>query len=337
MKKKRVDPEILIADNWGYQLQGKTHTVAALAAKQHDMLVIDSTRDGKNAFSAEEVAEIKGDRSVLASYISIGEADDYRNFWDKGWTTTGEASGRLTNKAPDWLGPVNPDWPESRKVRYWDDDWQDIMFNDDRTGDFDKIVAAGFDAAYLDIVDAYYFWGAEVKDKQREAGDPKNEKQAAQRMVDFIVDMAEHAREENPDFFMIPQNGGWIIDALKGGSKADKARIEAYRDVVGAIAIEDLYFRGGNKDENNKFKPDEQLIKVLQRDFLDKGIPVYVVDYITGSKRIEKFEKAALADGFIPYAAPDRDLDRMRAPYDADNGRQAGADHKIAMIDDFMF
>lgn len=332
MRKNRgIDPDILIADNWGYQLQGQTHDVKALAAQPHDMLVIDSTRDGTNdtRFTKAEVAEIKGDRSVLASYISIGEAADFRDYWDKDWTTTGKATGKLTNEAPDWLGPVNPDWPESRKVRYWDDEWQEVMFNDKGTGDFDKIVKRGFDAAYLDIVDAYYFWGEEVRNKDREAGDPKNEKQAAQRMVDFIVDMAEHARETNPDFFMIPQNGAWIIDALKSG-KVDRERIDAYRDVVGAIAIEDLYFRGGNKDENNKFKPDEQSIKVLQRDFLDKGIPVYVVDYITGDKRIAKFEKAALEDGFIPYASPDRDLGKMAPPYD-DGDRRAG-DHRMAEL-----
>jgi uncharacterized protein (TIGR01370 family) len=324
MKKAR---SIEDAFDWGYQLQGRNGPldVGRLAAQPHDMLVIDSTADGTNAtrFTRADVAEIKGDRAVLASYISIGEAADFRDYWDKDWTTTGKATGRLTREAPDWLGPVNPDWPESRKVRYWDDDWQDILFNDkgrngQGTGDFDKIVNRGFDAAYLDIVDAYYFWGAEVKARDREAGDPRNEKQAAQRMVDFVVDMAEHAREKNPDFFMIPQNGAWIIDALMDGKRADTVRIEAYRDVIGAIGIEDLYFRGGGKDENRKFKPDIDTIEVLKRDFLDHGIPVYVVDYITGDKRIARFEKAALADGFIPYAAPDRDLDRMGPPFDAD-------------------
>lgn len=329
-----------VALDWGYQLQGRNENmldVGRLAAAPHDMLVIDPTRDGTNAtrFTRAEVEEIKGDRSVLAAYISIGEAVDFRDYWDKDWTTTGKAKGRLTDAAPDWLGPVNPDWPESRKVRYWDDDWQDIIFNDKRTGDLDKIVKRGFDAAYLDIVDAYYFWGAEVKAGQREPGDPRNEKQAAQRMVDFAVEMAEHARETNPDFFLIPQNGAWIVDALKDG-RTDHARIEAYREVIGGIAVEDLYFRGG-KDENNRFRPDEKTIRVLQRDFLDHDIPVYVVDYITGPKRIAKFEKAALEDGFIPYAAPDRDLDRMGPPYDADDGRHAALRHGMAVEDHFLF
>lgn len=329
------------ASNWGYQLQGKNGTkldVEDLAAQPHDMLVIDPSRNGTDAgrFSQAEVGEIKGDRSVLAAYVSIGEANDFRDYWDKDWTTTGKADGKLTDEAPDWLGPINPDWPEGRKVRYWDDGWQDIIFNEQGSGEIDTIVDKGFDAAYLDIVDAYYFWGAEIKNGQREPGDPKNEKQAAQRMVDFAVEMAEHARETNPDFFLIPQNGAWIVDALKSG-KTDATRIEAYYDVIGGIGIEDLYFRGGQKDENNRFKPDEQTIRVLKRDFLDHGIPVYVTDYITGDKRIQKFEKAALEDGFIPYAAPDRDLDRMGSPFEADNAKLAGLEQAEATDDLFMF
>jgi hypothetical protein len=61
-----------------------------------------------------------------------------------------------------------------------------------------------------------------------------------------------------------------------------------------------------------------------------------VTDYITGDRRIAKFEKAALEDGFIPYAAPSRDLDVMGPPYDADAGRGAGWRHAEAGADHFL-
>ena len=308
-------------DNWGYQLQGLNgapQNVDLLVSASHDLLVIDSSRDGTNSgrFTVDEVARMKdgmGGRSVVVSYISIGEASDFRDYWDKDWTTTGKATGKLTDAAPDWLGPVNPDWPEGRKVRYWDPDWQNTMFNDKKTGDLDAIVKAGFDAAYLDIIDAYYFWGAEVPKAIRQPGDPVNQKQAAQRMVDFVVALTEHARKTNPDFFVIPQNGAWILNDL--GS--DSARRKAYLDVIGGIAVEDLYYRG-DKDENNPLKPDKETIAILKRDFIDKGIPVFVVDYISGSERVAAFNKMVLADGFIPFAAPERDLDRLIGTYDGD-------------------
>lgn len=305
--------------NWGYELQGLNGNAldpTLIASATHDLLVIDASRDGTDAgrFSQDEITRMKdgmGGRSVVVSYTSIGEASDFRDYWDKDWTTTGTATGRLTGEAPDWLGPVNPDWPESRKVRYWDSDWQKIIFNDNKTGEVDAIVKAGFDAAYLDIVDGYYFWGAEVSAKDKQAGDPANVKQAAQRMVDFIVELTAHARESNPDFFVIPQNGAWILVDL--GS--DTARKKAYLDAIGGIAVEDLYFRG-DADENNPLRPDEETIATLKRDFLDKGIPVFVVDYINGSKRVADFNKMVLEDGFIPFASPDRDLDRLVGTYD---------------------
>lgn len=304
----------LTVTTWGYVLQGrdgKSLDAGLLSSATHDLLVIDSSRDGTDAgrFSAGEIARMKdgmGGRSVVASYISIGEASDFRDYWNAGWTAGGAASGRLTGRAPDWLGPVNPDWPESRKVRYWDPDWQKLLFNDARTGELDAIVRAGFDAAYLDIVDAYYFWGSEVAARDRQAGDPANAQQAARRMVDFIVALTDHARETNPDFFVIPQNGAFILNDL--GS--DSARRAAYLDAIGGIAVEDLY-APGNADENNPLKPDREQIAVLQRDFLAKGKPVFVVDYLNDPKLFAEFYKQAARDGFIPYAAPDRDLDRL--------------------------
>jgi uncharacterized protein (TIGR01370 family) len=311
---------IVTVDNWGYELQGLNGNALnpnLLASATHDLLVIDASRDGTNAgrFSAGEITRMKdgmGGRSVVVSYTSIGEASDFRDYWKPGWTTTGVATGKLTDKAPDWLGPVNPDWPESRKVRYWDSDWQKFIFNDSKTGEVDAIVKAGFDAAYLDIVDGYYFWGAEVSAKDREAGDPANVKQAAQRMVDFIVALTAHARETNPDFFVIPQNGAWILNDL--GS--DTARKKAYLAAIGGIAVEDLYYRG-DADENNPLRPDKETIAILKRDFLDKGKPVFVVDYING-KHVADFNKLALKDGFIPFAAPDRGLDRLVGTHDGD-------------------
>jgi cysteinyl-tRNA synthetase len=306
--------------NWGYMLQGlngTSLTVTPVAEAAHDLLVIDFSRDGTNAqaFSPTQVdamANGPGGEKVMVSYISIGEVSDFRDEWEANWTTTGLATGKLTASAPDWLGPVNPDWPESRKVRYWDPDWQALIFNDSGTGWLDRIVQNGFDAAYLDIVDAYYYWAVEAPAGVRQPGDPtlNNEKDAAQRMIDFIVDMTAHACETNPDFFVILQNGDFIIDAL---ANTDPARKTALLDAIGGIAVEDVYF-GGTADENNAFNPDEERIAILKRDFLGNGKFVLSVDYVNQQGKIGKFIAAAVEDGFFPFVAPDRDLDRLSTP-----------------------
>ena len=106
--------------NWGYQLQGLSGAPlnpSALAALDFDLIVTDFSRDGSEAakFTTAEVTAIKAD-AVAVSYISIGEASEFRSFWNAAWTTNGDASGDKTVLAPDWLGPTNPDWPDRKSV-----------------------------------------------------------------------------------------------------------------------------------------------------------------------------------------------------------------------------
>ncbi len=330
---------VKIVRNWGYLLQssggkkgkGKTKPLSTdeLAATPHDLIVIDAMKDGTyaHAFTPAEVKRLKdraGAHSVVVSYISIGEASDYRDHWQDNWTTYTDpdqrAAGELTANAPKWLGAWNENWPNSRKVRYWDPDWQKIIFNKDKNGWLDRIVAAGFDGAYLDIIDGYYHWGCEIaQSSECKDGDPKNEREAASRMIDFVVALADHARKTNPDFIVIPQNGAYIIDALED---EDHRRRDAYLEAIHAIACEDLFFKG-DKPENNGFAPDEDAIDALIRDFLEPGVAVLSVDYLSDKKKVSKFYEAATEKGFLPYAAPKRDLNVMGPPYDGSGEKVA--------------
>lgn len=304
----------VVVDNWGYMLQGAGGGVlepAVLAASSFDLIVSDFSRDGTgaNRFTPAEVVSIQsgpGGPSVAVAYLSIGEASEFRDHWVPAWTSNGLASGNLTGAAPGWLGPNNPDWPESRKVRYWDSDWQNEIFNAAGTGWLDQIVAQGFDAAYLDIVDAYHFWGAEVGATDQQPGDPATLADAAARMIDFVTALTAHARLANPDFFVIPQNGAFIMDDLG----ADAARRAAYLDAIGAIGVEDVYFSGG-LDENNAFSPDTDRVAILQQDFLANGIPVFAVDYVNTGDGVQSLFDESAADGFIGFAAPSRALDQL--------------------------
>lgn len=315
--------------NWGYRLQGgsrrghsKNLDVADIAAYPHDLIVMDFSRDGSGAqaFGEAHVAQIKGRdgaNRVVVSYISIGEASDYRDHWQDDWTDYKDpdvrAKGNLTGRAPAWLGEWNRDWPNSRKVRYWDPGWQNIVFNSEGTGWLDRIVAAGFDGAYLDIVDGYYHWGSvAAASGDRRPGDPASEREAAARMIDFIATLAQHARETNPEFLIIPQNGVHIIDALED---EDHRRRDLYLETINAIAAEDLFFRG-DKAEDNRFDPEEEAVDALVRDFADSGVPVLSVDYIRDHGKIRKYYAEAIERQFLPYAAPSRELNVMGPPYD---------------------
>lgn len=83
-----------------------------------------------------------GEKQALV-YISIGEAEDYRWYWQDAWDA-GQA-GVPDPGAPAWLGAANPDWPGNYKVRYWDPAWQAIVYDY-----LDKVLASHPD--YVQVV-----------------------------------------------------------------------------------------------------------------------------------------------------------------------------------------
>ena len=51
----------------------------------------------------------------------------------------------------------NPNWPGNYKVRYWEQSWKDIIYGNDNSY-LKKILDAGFDGVYLDIIDAFEYY-----------------------------------------------------------------------------------------------------------------------------------------------------------------------------------
>ncbi|MBO0343968.1 endo alpha-1,4 polygalactosaminidase [Roseibium sp. CAU 1637] len=171
---------------WGYQLQGAS--LNGIAASPYQLVVIDHSRDGSSAgaYSRESIAGLKkmpdGRRRLVVSYFSIGEAEDYRGYWQPEWFNT----------PPQWLEEENPNWPGNYVVKFWDPQWQDVMI-----AQLDRIIAAGFDGVYLDRVDIF----------QEFTSDPDIE----QKMIEFVQRLSDHAREKNPDFIVIGQNAEGLL------------------------------------------------------------------------------------------------------------------------------
>ncbi|MCK4873840.1 MAG: endo alpha-1,4 polygalactosaminidase [Phycisphaerales bacterium] len=311
----RTADGVIRVNNWTYRLQGDNAADGELqpesiAAAPHDLAVIDFARYGDldSMFTPTEVERMRdsdpawggsGERKVVIAYISIGEASDFRHYWDPAWTSNGKATGDDTPATPDWLGPVNPDWPESRKVRYWNPDWQAYIFSDTRTGWLDLIVDQGFDGAYLDIVDAYEYWWYEEGER--------TELQAAQEMIDFVVALSAHARQTNPNFLIFPQNAPGILNVVK---VLDPDRYDLYIQTISAIGEEDTYYYGDN-DRNNNYNPQQDVITFLTDDFLGNGVPVFAVEYLSHESKIQQFYDEATTDGFHVFAAPKRALSKI--------------------------
>ncbi len=129
---------------------GKQAFLTALAATDYDLIIMDAFF-GDTLLTAADIGPLKtkhgGGRRIVVAYMSIGEAEDYRYYWKENWS----------ENPPDWLGDENPDWPGNYKVYYWDASWQAVICG---AGDsyLQRILAAGFDGVYLDLIDAYEYF-----------------------------------------------------------------------------------------------------------------------------------------------------------------------------------
>lgn len=129
----------------------KTTFIESVCATNYDVVIMDLFFNDGTMFTAEEVERMQhktnGGRRLVISYMSIGEAEDYRYYWQPSWS----------QQAPDWLDAENPDWTGNYKVRYWLSDWQNIICG---SGDsyLNRILEAHFDGVYLDIVDAFEYY-----------------------------------------------------------------------------------------------------------------------------------------------------------------------------------
>lgn len=128
----------------------KQDFINAVSATNYDAVIMDLYHN-ETAYTASEIDSLRtkqnGSRRLIICYMSIGEAEDYRYYWQESWKTD----------KPDWLEPENPDWAGNYKVRYWEIDWKDVIFGNDNSYLL-KVLNAGFDGVYLDIIDAYEYF-----------------------------------------------------------------------------------------------------------------------------------------------------------------------------------
>lgn len=275
-----------------FQLQNVD--IDALAASAHNMVIIDYSEDGSeaNKWSTADIETLKKSGKTVIAYLSIGEAESYRYYWDSSWSTT----------PPDWLGKENPDWAGNYKVKYWNSDWQDII-----KGYLDKIIDLGFDGVYLDIVDGYWYWSNEATD----AGEDEqiDTTLAADRMITFIETLTNYARVHNgePDFLIIPQNGSDIIN------DCSSENLSLYYSCINGIGAECTFFDGDNDMDNSYNVATDTLDNLIEIHAHDKM--VFCIEYLSESNTssITQFKEECSIYGFIPYAA-DIDLDTLRSP-----------------------
>jgi len=289
--------------SWVYQLQSADP--ASLAATNYDVVVMDYSADGSGdgEYTAAQIDVIRaGGPTTVLAYFSIGEAEDYRYYFNPDWTFG--RRGQPVRGAPCWLALTNPDWRGNYKVQYWAPEWHAVVIDY-----LDRILAAGFDGVYLDIIDGYEYWS----DSDNREGFVLPERESADRMMNLVLTIANHARSTDPDFLIVPQNGSPILEFDDGAGLFPAG---AYLDTISGIGVEDLYYDATRAKDQPDIDARLQYLRMIR----DAGKAVLVVDYVDdGTDRAENttrmadFISRSTAEGFVPYVATDdRELDQIQ-------------------------
>lgn len=117
--------------------------VRILSYSDFDFLIIDPFV-GKEILTKEQVNKIKtrpdGTQRKVIAYISLGEAETYRDYWDSKWSVGN----------PKWLIEENKNWKNNYIVKFWNPQWKEIIKNMQL-----KVNNSNFDGYFLDTIDSY--------------------------------------------------------------------------------------------------------------------------------------------------------------------------------------
>lgn len=132
------------------KFSSKQDFINTVSQTNFDVIVMDLFHNDEK-YTKSEIEKLKvkknGSKRLVICYMSIGEAEDYRYYWNNMWKVI----------KPSWLLKENPEWEGNYIVKYWDKGWQKIIYGQDDSY-VKKIIDSGFDGVYMDIVDGFYYF-----------------------------------------------------------------------------------------------------------------------------------------------------------------------------------
>jgi len=285
------------ATTWMYQIQGLNEdgAVAALAVTDYPLLVLEPGHNfSESPYDTEAmVATLRttpqGGERLLLAYVDIGQAEDYRDYWDTSWV----APTTCANGDPEWLlAPDGDGWSGNYVVAYWDPAWKQQWLGDD--GIVAELATMGFDGIYLDWVEAWDDYCVHTS-----AGADGID--VGEEMIAFVGQLGDAGRAVNPAFVVVPQNAPFLIDEDP----------ETYASAIDALAVEDTWFHGigdtawddpesGDQHDRHdgKWSTDNRLAQY--EEYLTRGIPVFSVDYCVIESNAAMVYEAARDAGLRP-------------------------------------
>jgi cysteinyl-tRNA synthetase len=257
-------PDWLAVDDFLYQLQRARPS--RIGETAYDLVVVSISAAGSSPDVIPALKHSSGGDKIVLCYMSIGQAADYRFYWQREWR----------ENPPAWLDAPDEVWAGDYWVRYWDAEWQAIIYGSPESY-LDQILALGFDGIYLDRVDAYWYYEEQGRGT------------AAREMADFVIDLAEYARERHPGFGVFPQNAEEL-----------GTQFPDYLEAVTGVGVEDLYYGYPRDHEPSPADWTAEREAVLDQ-WVAAGKLVLTIDYTRRPEQIDDAYARAQARGYVPF------------------------------------
>lgn len=136
---------LISTDNYS----SKQEMIDSISSTNFDVVLIDLFFN-EISFLPSEIEQLKtkanGAKRLVISYINVGAAENWRYYWKENWKI----------HRPLWLKKHYEGYEDEIWVKFWKEDWKNIIYGNDESY-MKRILDAGFDGAYLDNVEAYYF------------------------------------------------------------------------------------------------------------------------------------------------------------------------------------
>ena len=127
-------------------------------------------------------------------------------------------------------------------------------------------------------------------------------------MRKFVQNISVYAKNINPKFVIIPQNGANLVSTT--GKETGSAEI-SYINAIDGIGQEDLVYGYNNDDEATPSEDKEWLEIFLNMAKNNGTVKIMVTDYCSTHYKINDSYSKNNANGYISYAANHRELDNI--------------------------
>jgi len=291
---------------WMYQIQelNLDGALEALAATNYLMLVIEPGNNFALASDVYDTANIietlrttpDGTERLILAYIDIGEAEDFRDYWQDDWIAPTETTGGT----PDFLITIDPDgWSGNYPVAYWRTEWQALWLGD--SGIIKELAEMGFDGIYLDWVEGYDDESVIEFAKSDGIDNPD------EAMVEFIERLRAAGQAVTEDFLVVAQNAPYLIDY------DIENNTDRYENAIDAVSMEDTWYYGegdadwddpnagdlsGDERQQGDFSTENRLLKYA--DYQNRGLTVFTVDYCIADETAQIAYTESKNAGFKP-------------------------------------